>query len=146
LRAKTSPTQAACGYNYPMIKQQGTITAPVGLNIQPHELATARAIASSGMNVEFVERVRGQRAKSADFVADGVLWEVKSPTSNNIRVIEKRLREALHQSRDVIFDSRRMRRLENRVIQAEVEKWAHSLTSTRRLLYVNREGDVIKIK
>lgn len=129
-----------------MIKQQGTITAPVGLNIQPHELATARAIASSGMNVEFVERVRGQRAKSADFVADGVLWEVKSPTSNNIRVIEKRLREALHQSRDVIFDSRRMRRLENRVIQAEVEKWAHSLTSTRRLLYVNREGDVIKIK
>ena len=124
MRAKTSPTQAACGYNYPMIKQQGTITAPVGLNIQPHELATARA----------------------DFVADGVLWEVKSPTSNNIRVIEKRLREALHQSRDVIFDSRRMRRLENRVIQAEVEKWAHSLTSTRRLLYVNREGDVIKIK
>ena len=130
MRAKTSPTQAACGYNYPMIKQQGTITAPVGLNIQPHELATARAIASSGMNVEFVERVRGQRA----------------PPSNKIRVIEKRLREALHQSRDVIFDSRRMRRLENRVIQAEVEKWAHSLTSTRRLLYVNREGDVIKIK
>lgn len=109
-------------------------------------MATARAIADYGMDIEFVARTKGNRAKSADFVADGVLWEVKSPTSDNLRVVQKRLREAIHQSKDVIFDSRRMRRLPNQQIQAEVEKWASCLTSIRRLLYVNRAGEVIKIK
>lgn len=129
-----------------MSKNQGNITAPSHLNIQPHEMATARAIADYGMDIEFVARTKGNRAKSADFVADGVLWEVKSPTSDNLRVVQKRLREAIHQSKDIIFDSRRMRRLPNQQIQAEVEKWASCLTSIRRLLYVNRAGKVIKIK
>lgn len=107
---------------------------------------TARAIADCGMDVEFVPRKKGRRAKSADFVADGVLWEVKSPTSDNLRVIQKRLREAIHQSRDVIFDSKRMKRLSNEQIQNEVAKWAANLRSLRRLLYVDRAGEVIKIK
>lgn len=129
-----------------MATRQGKITAPSGLNIQRHEMDTARAIADCGMDVEFVPRKKGRRAKSADFVADGVLWEVKSPTSDNLRVIQKRLREAIHQSRDVIFDSRRMKRLSNEQIQNEVAKWAANLRSLRRLLYVDRAGEVIKIK
>ena len=129
-----------------MPKCQGNIIAPSHLNIQPHELATARAIADYGYDVEFVPRVKGNRAKSADFVADGVLWEVKAPTSDNLRVIQKRLREATHQSRDIIFDSRRMKCLSNQQIQSEVEKWASCLHFIRRLLYVNRSGLVIKIK
>lgn len=129
-----------------MVKRQGKITAPSSLNIQGHEMDTARALADYGYDVEFVPRIRGDRAKSADFIADGVLWEVKSPTSDNLRVVQKRLREALHQSRDVVFDSRRMKRLSNRQIQSEVEKWARNLSYLRRLLYVNRSGEVIKIK
>lgn len=129
-----------------MAKRQGKIIAPSQLNIQEHEMDTARAIADYGMDVEFVSRKKGKRIKSADLVADGVLWEVKSPTSDNLRVVQKRLREAIHQSRDVIFDSRRMKRLSNKQIQSEVEKWAVSLHSLRRLLYVNRAGEVIKIK
>ena len=129
-----------------MMKRRGTIIAPSNLNIQEHEMSTARAIADYGMDVEFVARIEGNRAKSADFVGNGVLWEVKSPTSDNLRVVQKRLREAIHQSRDIIFDSRRMRRLTNKSIQAEVEKWAKNLTSIRRLLYINRMGEVVKIK
>lgn len=129
-----------------MTRSQGKIIAPSNLNIQAHEMDTARAIADFGMDVEFVPRKIGQRVKSADFVADGVLWEVKSPTSDNLRVVQKRLREAIHQSRDIIFDSRRMKRLSNKQIQTEVEKWTSNLHSVRRLLYVNRLGEVIKIK
>lgn len=129
-----------------MPKRQGNIVAPSHLNIQPHEMTAARAIADYGCDVEFVARTKGNRAKSADFVADGVLWEVKAPTSDNLRVIQKRLREATHQSRDIIFDSRRMKRLSNQQIQSEVEKWASCLRSIRRLLYVNRDWLVIRIK
>ncbi|WP_370689564.1 hypothetical protein [uncultured Adlercreutzia sp.] len=129
-----------------MPKHQGNIVAPSNLNIQLHEMATARAIADFGMDVEFRPRIKGNRAKSADFVAGGVLWEVKSPQADNLRAVQRRLREAVHQSRDVIFDSRRMKRLSNQQIQSEVEKWAARLHSIRRLLYVNRAGEVIKIK
>ena len=129
-----------------MTKRQDKITAPSYLNIQSHEMATARSIADIGYDVDFVPRMSGNKVKSADFMANGVLWKVKSPTSNQLRVVEKRLREAIHQSRNIIFDSRRMKRLSDRQIQGEVEKWCQILTSIRRLLYVNREGKVVKIK
>lgn len=107
---------------------------------------TARAIADYGIDVEFAPKTKGKRAKSADFIAGGVLWEVKSPTSDSIRVVQKHIRAALHQSRDVIFDSRRMKRLSNEKIQEEVEKWTKALPFVRRMLYINRYGEVIKIK
>ncbi len=125
---------------------RGKIIAPLDLNIQSHELDTARAIADYGFDVEFVARVKGERVKSADFVADNVMWEVKSPTSDKLKVVEKHLRKAAHQSRDVIFDSRRMRHLPDASIMAEVSKWSKDLHSIRRLLYVDRSGAVVKIK
>lgn len=109
-------------------------------------MAAARALADYGMDVEFVAQTKGPRAKSADFVAGGVLWEVKSPTSSNLRVVQKRIREALHQSRDIVFDSRRIKGHSNREIQCEVEKWTKSLPFVRRLLYIARDGRVIRIK
>ncbi len=129
-----------------MEKRQGTITAPVHLNIQPHEIAATRSIAAYGMDVEFRERIRGKSVKTPDFLAGGVLWEVKAPTSDKLKVVEKRLRQAIHQSRDIIFDSRRMKRLTNKQIQDEVVKWTRNLHHIRRLLYINRAGEVIKIK
>ncbi|NGM17814.1 hypothetical protein GMI70_07385 [Eggerthellaceae bacterium zg-893] len=133
-------------YNCVMTHRQGNITAPMHLNIQDHEMATARAIADYGLDVEFVPQTKGNRTKSADFVAGGVLWEAKAPTSNSLRVVQKRLREALHQSRDLIFDSRRMKGLSNQAIFAEVSKWGNNLRSVRRLLYVDKSGRVTKIK
>ncbi len=109
-------------------------------------MATARSIAAYGMDVEFRERIRGKGVKTPDFLADGVLWEVKAPTSDKLKVVEKRLRQAIHQSRDIIFDSRRMKRLTNKQIQDEVVKWTRNLHHIRRLLYINRVGEVIKIK
>lgn len=129
-----------------MNDSQGHIKAPSDLNILPHEMATARAIADYGLDVEFVQKTQGARTKSADFVAGGVLWEVKSPTSDKLRVVEKHLRAAAHQSRDIIFDCRRMKKLREQAIYNEAVKWSGILTSVRRLLFVDRSGHVLKIK
>ncbi len=126
--------------------RQGKIIAPLSVNVLPHEMDTARAIADYGYDVEFVPQAKGDRAKSADFVADGVLWEVKSPSSGKLKVVEKHLRSALHQSRDIVFDSRRMKGLSNDRILSEVAKWGASLHHIRRLLYVDKTGSVVKIK
>ncbi|MBQ9003379.1 MAG: hypothetical protein IJ087_16140 [Eggerthellaceae bacterium] len=127
-----------------MEKRQGTITAPGELNILPHEMATARALADAGYDVEFMPRTQGKRVKSADLVANGVVWELKSPTSGNIRVVQKHIRAALHQSRDIVFDSRRMKGLSDVVVEREVRKWAASLAYVRRMLYVARNGRVAR--
>lgn len=128
------------------MSRQGKIVAPANLNIYDHELKAARAIADAGIDVEFVPRTLGKRAKSADFVAGGVLWEIKSPTSSNLRVVEKHLRDAVHQSRDVIFDCRRMQIRNDLLIQKEAEKWSKNLTYLRRLLFINKSGEVVKLK
>lgn len=124
----------------------GTITAPPDLNILPHEMDTARALAGIGMDVEFVRRTWGNRVTSADFVADGVLWEVKAPCSSSLRVVQKHLRAALHQSRDVVFDAQRMKGLADASVEQEVRKWAAELPRLRRLIYISRHGEVVKIK
>ena len=71
-------------------------------------------------------------------LAGDVVWEVKSPSSGNIRVVQKHIRAALHQSRDVVFGSRRMKGLSDDAVEREVRKWTASLTSVRRMLYINR--------
>ncbi|WP_165173234.1 hypothetical protein [Adlercreutzia sp. ZJ242] len=129
-----------------MEKRIGTIKAPSDLNVLPHEMDTARALADAGMDVEFVRRTRGERVTSADLEADGVVWEVKSPTSGSLRVVQKHLRAALRQSRDVVFDARRMRGLSDAAVEREVRKWAASLTHARRILYVSKRGGVVRIK
>ncbi|MEC4185252.1 hypothetical protein VJ918_10565 [Adlercreutzia sp. R21] len=130
----------------PMSHHQGNIVAPSHLNILQHEMDAARAIADYGMDVEFMAQIKGNRAKSADFVAGGVLWEVKSPTSNKLKVVEKHLRGAAHQSHDIIFDCRRMKGLREEAIYNEAAKWAKVLTSVRRLLFISRSGKVTQIK
>jgi len=77
---------------------------------------------------------------------DNDFWEIKSPKSDKARVVEKTLRSALHQAHCVIFDARRMKRLPNVVIENEVRKWGAELRSLKRLIYINRSGEVIVIK
>lgn len=114
-----------------MQKKQGAIKAPRKLNVLPHEMATARALADAGYDVEFMRRTMGNRVTSADLVADGVIWEVKSPTSGNTRVVQKHIRAALHQSRDIVFDSRRTRGRSDAAVEHEVRRWTASLTHER---------------
>ena len=115
-----------------MSQQQGKIIIAPGVNVWPHEMKTAEALAAAGYIVEFMRRSEGFRVTTADVVMNGVIWEMKSPESSQLKVIEKNIRHALHQSRDVIFDSRRMRKLDNERIEQEVRKWATQLTNVRR--------------
>lgn len=129
-----------------MESRSGKIIIEPGVNVWPHEMATAKAFAEAGYTVEFIRRSEGHRVTTADVVINGVVWEIKSPESHQLKVVEKNIRLALHQSRDVIFDSRRMKKLDNDRIEREVRKWAAQLPSLRRLFYVNRRGEVVKIK
>ena len=129
-----------------MPKKQGQIIIQAGANVWPHELKTAEVLAEHGYSVEFVRRSEAHRAKSADALINGELWEMKAPRSDKASAIDKNVRKALHQAKCVVFDSRRMKKVPDTIVERELRKSADILRSMRHLLFVNRKGQVIDIK
>ncbi len=129
-----------------MSTSKGKVIIAPGINIWPHELKTAEALATVGYVVEFVRRNEAEHQTSADVIMAGAVWEMKAPKSDRADMIQKNLRRALHQSQNVIFDARRMKKLPDRVIEREVRIRAAELRTLRHLIYVNRKGMAIVIK
>lgn len=129
-----------------MKKGEGQVIIKPGVVPWPHEERTARALADAGRKVEFVRRSEEKRAKSPDVLIDGRLWEFKSPTADNVKAIQRNLHKALHQSRNVVFDSQRMKRVSDAVVERELRKFANVMRSLEHLTFVNRKRQVIDIK
>lgn len=130
-----------------MSKQQGKIIIAPNLNVWPHELKTAEALARAGYTVEFIRRSEEQRAKSADVLINGSLWEMKAPTSSNMKAVEKNLRKATKQATYVIFDCRRMKSVPENAIEREIRICVSKRIKTlKSVLSVNRKGQVIDIQ
>ncbi|WP_428378263.1 hypothetical protein [Olsenella sp. Marseille-QA0557] len=127
-------------------KDKGKIIIEPGVNVWPHELKTAEALAMAGYTVEFVRRSEQKRMHSADVLIDNELWEFKAPTSDKVSAVDKNVRKALHQAKHVVFDSRRMKKVSDIQIEHELRKSAQVLRSMRHLVFVNRHAEVIDIK
>ena len=111
-----------------LIKQsRGKIIIAPDLDVLPHEYETAKALAMAGMTMEFIRRSEEYRTTSVDVIIDGLLWEIKASESDKVKVIEKNLCKALHQAENVIFDSRKMKKLPDVAIKREVRKWCCEL-------------------
>ena len=103
---------------------RGQIIVDEGANVWPHEMLTAEALAAAGYKLRFLRRSMELRARSADLLIDGELWEMKAPRSDKPRAIDKNIRKALHQASCVVFDSRRMKRIPDAVVERELRKSA----------------------
>lgn len=129
------------------MKEEGSVIIPSGVNVWPHELETAKALASAGKCVEFVRRNEGEHEKSADFLMGGELWEMKSPNGSSMKTVERNLRKACEQSRLVVFDSRRLKGIPDSAVERELRTCAEKrLTKLDRLIFVNKRRSVIEIK
>ena len=129
-----------------MAKGQGHITIQAGVNIWPQELKTAQAFVAAGKDVEFIRRSERDRETSADAIIDGLVWEMKAPTADNLKAVERNLKRARWQSENVVFDCRRMKKVPDTAIEREVRKQASSIARIKRLRYVNKHGQIIDIK
>jgi hypothetical protein len=123
----------------------GKIIEPSRGNIRDHERRTARSIANTGLTVEFILESTQDLTKSPDLVIDGVHWEMKSPTTDKLKQIENNLKKANRQSKNIIIDSQRVRRIPDKKIQAFLLARLQSQKSIERLLFVNRRREVIDI-
>jgi hypothetical protein len=129
-----------------MGKSKGKIIIPSDANVWPHELKTAQALASLGHTVEFIRKSNRDRERSADAYIDSVKWELKAPTGSALKVVERNLKKARWQSENVVFDSRRMKKVPDAAIARELSKWLHEFKELKRIKFVNRHGIVTDIE
>lgn len=129
-----------------MKTKRGEITLEPDARPRLHEIRTAQALAAAGYSVRFIGESKVDGIRSADVVINEVAWEMKAPNSDNARAIQRNIRKALNQSNCVIFDARRMKNIPNKAIEREVRKHAAEFKSLKKLLFVNRLGEVLEIK
>lgn len=129
-----------------MVKRVGHIDIPGDVDIWPHELETAKALARAGHNIKFVKKSNDQYKKTADCYIDGELWESKAPKASNARGVERNLQRALHQASRVVFDGRRMKNFPDDKILHELLKWIPKVKSCRGLKFIKRSGEIVDIK
>lgn len=132
-----------------MAKKTGKIIYGPGVNVWPHERKTAEVLSAAGYTVEFVRKSEIDGETSADVLIDEVAWEMKAPNSSSMKAVQRNMHKALRQSQYVIIDSRRMRGIPGEAIEREVRSLAPKspkFKSLRRLLFVNRRGEVLDIK
>lgn len=126
-------------------KTKGSVTIPAGVEVWEHELRTAQVLANYGHTVCFIAKDNSHKVKSADILVNGVLYEIKSPTTNKLSAVERNLKRAYHQSTNIVFDSRRMKRLPDKSIQKELIKQFRLTKNIKNVLFVNRKHEVIDI-
>ena len=126
-----------------MSRKSGKVIIPASVEPWAHELKTAQALAQSGFEVEFVAVSNTHRAKSADVVIDGELYEMKSPVTDKLSAIERNLKKATKQSSNIIIDSRRMSNLHDSTIQRFLSQKFKQQKAINKLLFINRKGEVL---
>lgn len=123
---------------------KGTITIENGANIWPHELHTAKALASAGYNIRFIPN--NTSLSSADAYVNNTLFEFKAPEGSSVKSIQRNLVKALNrQSPNIVIDSFRMRYMRDSSIRNYLISRLEARKGLKRLIFVTKTGNVIDI-
>jgi len=117
------------------------------LNTPPekHEYETAKYFANRGFDVKFIKPSNIKGTNTPDFIMAGKMWETKSPTGSGERTYEDNLKKAIKQSRNVIFDLRRLKETDEQRCLKVLNKY-RKLDGLKKLLIIKRDGRLLTMK
>ena len=98
-------------------------TGHISLNnerLEPHEKSTVQQLASYGFNIEIIKPNNTPHSDNPDLCMLGTIWEMKAPTSSNLKTLKKRFHKASLQADHIIFDLRGINKIADR---DKVEKY-----------------------
>lgn len=124
---------------------KGKIVIPAGVNVWPHELETAKALANYGYEIEFKKKDEEYKVHSADVYMGGELWEFKAPKSSNLDAVERNLRRAKRQSSYIVFDSNRIKKIPDTALEREILSKAPHISGIKKIIFVNRKRNCVDI-
>ena len=129
-----------------MNKRSGKVIIDGACEVWPHELLTAEALAKAGYVVEFIPKSNVAYNKTPDVRINGIHYEMKSPTSSHLPVVDKNVKKALSQSANVVFDSRRMKNAKDAQVLRELEKSIATRRKLKSLIFVDKRRAVHRLK
>ena len=146
VRACLPSDAAPRGRIEPMARKRkfGKIIIPVGMKPRPrqHEIDVAEVLAEHfRVDVEFVPTTA---RNTPDFLIDGVLWELKSPQGKGKNNIQRQLKYASKQSKNIIISASRSKLHINK-IRGELTIQFQKTRSIRRLLLIDKTDKVMEI-
>ncbi len=127
------------------MKKNGKIIIPDGVDVWPHELESAKVLIRYGHTVEFLKAVDQKGKQTADCLIDGDAWEMKAPKAGSTKAVERNLKRGKWQSCRIIFDSRRMKYVPDKVIERELRKRFAEIKEIEKIKFINRRSQVIDI-
>lgn len=129
-----------------MNERSGKVIIDGACEVWPHELLTAEALAKAGYIVEFIPKSNVAYNKTPDVRINGIHYEMKSPTSSHLPVVDKNVKKALSQSANVVFDSRRMKNAKDAQVLRELEKSIATRRKLKSLVFVDKRRAVHRLK
>ena len=121
----------------------GKIIIPANRKPWSHELRVAEILARAGFEVIFLSE---SNISTADILLDGIEYEIKSPFTNKPDKLERNIKRGLKQSKNIIFDSSRIKNMRDDVLQRFLIKKAREQKQIGRLLFITKRGRIIDIK
>ncbi len=110
---------------------------------EAHEFNTAKYFASLGKDIVFIEPSMAKGEHTPDIIMDGIAWEIKCPQGNSKRTIENNFRNAVIQSRYIIFDLRRIKLHDNQCV-SKLEKEFRARKYLKKLIVIKKDGTMIE--
>ncbi|MDR0652621.1 MAG: hypothetical protein LBG12_04870 [Synergistaceae bacterium] len=127
---------------------QGQVIIPTGQPKppEPHEVDAAWILARHySCTVVFLIPVDDYKRKTPDIVMQGLEWEIKSPTGNSKNTIDRQLKRAVKQSKNLVFDGRRTALSDSdieKIVALEMTKRG----SIRKVIFITKLGGVVEIE
>ena len=120
------------------------VIIPTNLKPSPaaYEISAATLLAQYfKADVEFILR---SNYKTPDLMIDGVEWELKSPTGNGKYNVEHQIKDAVKQSSNIVFDTRRSR-IHMTKLRHEVRYQFERIKPVRRFILIDKSEKIVEL-
>lgn len=123
-------------------KRKGKIT-PNGVVLETHENATAVYFTELGFDIDLIKPSKTPGQKSADFIMNGVAWEMKCPMGRSYITIDHTLQKAVKQSENVVIDLRNTQVDEKKALSV-IHRRYDQMRNCRRLKVITKTGELLE--
>lgn len=113
-----------------------------GVHLASHEFDTVRLLLDNGFDIELIPPSRIKGLHLADFMMQGLPWEMKAPEGNGKYTVQNTMQNAAQQSENVIIDLRRCRMREEQAVKDFEQEYRKS-KRIKRMKIIKKNAEIL---
>lgn len=116
-----------------------------GVHLEEHEYNTVKHLLNCGYDIELIPPSDIKGVRSPDVMINGNAWEMKAPQGNGKNTIRNNIKNAGHQSSNIVVDLRRCK-LDDEIAVKELYMHFKASKRIRRLIIMVNDEKIIDCK